>query len=49
MDKRGVKNLKWLGNDEISFVAYTYASSIETSRVLKREPGGNKSAKWRIK
>jgi hypothetical protein len=49
MDTRGVKNLKWLANDAISFVAYSYDPPIERSRVLQREPGGNKSATWRIK
>jgi hypothetical protein len=49
MDKRGVKNLKWLRNDAISFVAYGYDPPIETSRVLERKSRANKSATWRVK
>jgi hypothetical protein len=49
MDKRGVKNLKWLADDAISFVAYGYDPPIERSRVLKREREGNKSTMWRIR
>jgi len=48
MDKRAVKNLKWLGDDAISFVAYRYASPDERPRVLKREAGAKASATWKI-
>jgi hypothetical protein len=48
MDKRGVKDLKWIGNDAISYVAYSYESPLETSRVREREAGANGSARWRI-
>ena len=49
MDKRGVKNLKWIGDEAISFVAYTYDPLVETSRVLKREVGVKGTPFWRIR
>jgi hypothetical protein len=49
MDRRGAKNLRWISEDAISFVAYSYGSPVETSRILSRQVGANNSVTWRIR
>jgi hypothetical protein len=46
---RSVQNLKWLGNDTLSFVEHTYNPPRAKPRVLKKETGPTKSVTWKVR